>query len=226
MRDGKITRDEGKGWLWMLFNESVRIALTAFLLANKLRSILTMLGNYWCGGCHSDGFCWYGSSTWQGADFDCKSWQQHADRFSGIGVICRGDEDGSWDRIQGKLNDADAIKAKVKNIDYVSRRRSVALIKSSMAVRIGVHCAGSNLWNIWRFVRLPVKMPEPLFRPMILLHVIVWLLLARQWQPIFWTANRSVKIYGLNNSPYKVIGFCKADSLLWARIRMMLLLFR
>ena len=43
LSDGKITKMPERGSLWMLFSESVQIAITA-LLSNKLRSILTMLG--------------------------------------------------------------------------------------------------------------------------------------------------------------------------------------
>ena len=105
-------------WLWMLFSESVQIAVTA-LLGNKLRSILTMLGII-IGVGAVIAMISIGMGVKQNVT------NSIASLGSNMLIVTPGSTNkggvrsaaGSSQKL--KYEDAEAIKKKIKNIDYVS----------------------------------------------------------------------------------------------------------
>ena len=105
-------------WLWMLFSESVQIAVTA-LLGNKLRSILTMLGII-IGVGAVIAMISIGMGVKQNVT------NSIASLGSNMLIVMPGSTNkggvrsaaGSSQKL--KYEDAEAIKKKIKNIDYVS----------------------------------------------------------------------------------------------------------
>ena len=103
----------------MLFNESVRIAITA-LFANKLRSILTMLGII-IGVGAVIAMVSIGMGVRQQVQTSIASLGSNMLIVSpGSASSSGGMRTAAGTSVKLKLGDSDAIKAKIKNIDYVS----------------------------------------------------------------------------------------------------------
>jgi len=102
----------------MLFNESIRIAITA-LLANKLRSILTMLGII-IGVGAVIAMVSIGMGVRQQVQNSIASLGSNMLIVSPGSSSSGGVRGAAGSNVKLKLDDSDAIKNKIKNIDYVS----------------------------------------------------------------------------------------------------------
>jgi len=107
-----------RGLLWMLFSESIRIAITA-LLANKLRSILTMLGII-IGVGAVIAMVSIGMGVRQQVQTSIASLGSNMLIVSPGSSSSGGVRGAAGSNVKLKLDDSDAIKNKIKNIDYVS----------------------------------------------------------------------------------------------------------
>ena len=102
----------------MLFSESIRIAITA-LLANKLRSILTMLGII-IGVGAVIAMVSIGMGVRQQVQNSIASLGSNMLIVSPGSSSSGGVRGAAGSNVKLKLDDSDAIKDKIKNIDYVS----------------------------------------------------------------------------------------------------------
>jgi len=102
----------------MLFSESIRIAITA-LLANKLRSILTMLGII-IGVGAVIAMVSIGMGVRQQVQTSIASLGSNMLIVSPGSSSSGGIRGAAGSNVKLKLDDSDAIKNKIKNIDYVS----------------------------------------------------------------------------------------------------------
>lgn len=107
-----------KGWLWMLFKESVVIALTA-LLSNKLRSILTMLGII-IGIAAVIVMISIGMGVRKNITDSIASLGSNMLIVTPNSSNSRGMRAAAGSGKKLKLDDATAIKKRIKNIDYVA----------------------------------------------------------------------------------------------------------
>jgi macrolide export ATP-binding/permease protein macB len=107
-----------KGWLWMLFKESVTIALTA-LLSNKLRSILTMLGII-IGIAAVIVMISIGMGVRKNITDSIASLGSNMLIVTPNSSNSRGMRAAAGSGKKLKLDDATAIKKRIKNIDYVA----------------------------------------------------------------------------------------------------------
>lgn len=107
-----------KGWLWMLFKESVAIALTA-LLSNKLRSILTMLGII-IGIAAVIVMISIGMGVRKNITDSIASLGSNMLIVTPNSSNSRGMRAAAGSGKKLKLDDATAIKKRIKNIDYVA----------------------------------------------------------------------------------------------------------
>jgi putative ABC transport system permease protein len=114
----KLRAMKVRGLLWMLFSESIRIAITA-LLANKLRSILTMLGII-IGVGAVIAMVSIGMGVRQQVQTSIASLGSNMLIVSPGSSSSGGIRGAAGSNVKLKLDDSDAIKNKIKNIDYVS----------------------------------------------------------------------------------------------------------
>lgn len=105
-------------WLWMLFSESVQIAVTA-LLGNKLRSILTMLGII-IGVGAVIAMISIGMGVKQNVTNSIASLGSNMLIVSPGSTNKGGVRSAAGSSQKLKYEDAEAIKKKIKHIDYVS----------------------------------------------------------------------------------------------------------
>jgi putative ABC transport system permease protein len=115
---GKSHAMKVRGSLWMLFSESVRIALTA-LFANKLRSILTMLGII-IGVGAVIAMVSVGMGVRQQVQTSIASLGSNMLIVSPGSSSSGGLRGAAGSNVKLKYDDSEAIKNKIKNIDYVS----------------------------------------------------------------------------------------------------------
>jgi putative ABC transport system permease protein len=115
---GKLHAMKVRGSLWMLFSESVRIALTA-LFANKLRSILTMLGII-IGVGAVIAMVSVGMGVRQQVQTSIASLGSNMLIVSPGSSSSGGLRGAAGSNVKLKYEDSEAIKNKIKNIDYVS----------------------------------------------------------------------------------------------------------
>lgn len=188
----------------MLFNESVRIAITA-LLANKLRSILTMLGII-IGVGAVIAMVSVGMGVRQQVQTSIASLGSNMLIVSpGSASSSGGMRTAAGTGVKLKLSDAEAIKAKVKNIDYVS-----PTVSSSYQIVNGSQNWNSTVQGVtseYMAIRsLTVNAGTFISAEDIASRNRVAVIGTTVATNLFGTANPVGQNIRINNSPYKVIG--------------------
>ena len=188
----------------MLFNESVRIAVTA-LLANKLRSILTMLGII-IGVGAVIAMVSVGMGVRQQVQTSIASLGSNMLIVSpGSASSAGGMRTAAGTSIKLKLSDAEAIKAKVRNIDYVS-----PTVSGSYQIVNGSQNWNSTVQGVtaeYMAIRsLTVNAGTFISADDIASRNRVAVIGTTVATNLFGTANPVGQNIRLNNSPYKVIG--------------------
>lgn len=200
---GKLPKMSVRGSKWMLFRESVIIAIKA-LFANKMRSILTMLGII-IGVGAVIAMVSVGMGVRKQVQDSIASLGSNmlivtagAPRVNGVRQAA-----GSGEKL--KLDDADAIKKKIKNIDYVAPN----VQKSYQVVN------GNQNWNTivygitseYMMIRsLTVKSGSFITTNDMNTRNRVAVIGATVASNLFGESNPVGKNIRINNDPYKVIG--------------------
>jgi putative ABC transport system permease protein len=191
----------------MLFNESVRIAITA-LLSNKLRSILTMLGIIIGVGAVI-------AMISVGMGVQKKVTSSIASLGSNMLIVTPGSTNsggvrsaaGSNEKL--KLDDAEAIKNHIKNIDYVS-----PTVNSSYQIVNGNQNWNSSVYGVtpeYMAIRsLTVSTGSFITQNDLNTRNRVAVIGTTVATNLFGTANPVGKIIRVNNSPYRIIGILES----------------
>ena len=187
----------------MLFEESVRIALTA-LFANKLRSILTMLGIIIGVGAVI-------TMVSVGMGVREKVTSSIASLGSNMLIVSPGSANSGGVRsaagsnVKLKLEDSDAIKNKIKNIDYVS-----PTVSSSYQIVNGNQNWNSTVEGVtpeYMSIRsLTVATGSFITQNDINTRSRVAVIGTTVAENLFGTTNPVGKTVRVHNSPYKIIG--------------------
>ena len=187
----------------MLFEESVRIALTA-LFANKLRSILTMLGIIIGVGAVI-------TMVSVGMGVREKVTSSIASLGSNMLIVSPGSANSGGVRsaagsnVKLKLEDSDAIKSKIKNIDYVS-----PTVSSSYQIVNGNQNWNSTVEGVtpeYMSIRsLTVATGSFITQNDINTRSRVAVIGTTVAENLFGTTNPVGKTVRVHNSPYKIIG--------------------
>jgi putative ABC transport system permease protein len=190
-------------WSWMLFSESIRIAVTA-LLSNKLRSILTMLGII-----IGVGAVIVMISIGMGVRQNVTN--SIASLGSNMIIVTPGSTNqggvrsaaGSSQKL--KLDDADAIKKKIKNIDYVAPtvNSSYQIVNGNMNWNSSVYGVTPEYLNIRD---LTVSSGSFVTQSDLNSRNRVAVIGTTVATNLFDAANPVGKNIRINNQPYKVIG--------------------
>ena len=187
----------------MLFEESVRIALTA-LFANKLRSILTMLGIIIGVGAVI-------TMVAVGMGVREKVTSSIASLGSNMLIVSPGSANSGGVRsaagsnVKLKLDDSDAIKSKIKNIDYVS-----PTVSNSYQIVNGNQNWNSTVQGVtpeYMSIRsLVVSTGSFITQNDLNTRSRVAVIGTTVAENLFGTANPVGKTIRVNNSPYRIIG--------------------
>ncbi len=187
----------------MLFEESVRIALTA-LFANKLRSILTMLGIIIAVGAVI-------TMVAVGMGVREKVTSSIASLGSNMLIVSPGSANSGGVRsaagsnVKLKLDDSDAIKSKIKNIDYVS-----PTVSNSYQIVNGNQNWNSTVQGVtpeYMSIRsLVVSTGSFITQNDLNTRSRVAVIGTTVAENLFGTANPVGKTIRVNNSPYRIIG--------------------
>lgn len=187
----------------MLFNESVRIALTA-LFANKLRSILTMLGIIIGVGAVI-------AMISIGLGVQQKVTNSIASLGSNMLIVSPGSANsggvrsaaGSSDKL--KLSDAEAIKKSIKNIDYVA-----PTVNGSYQIVNGNQNWNSSVYGVTpeylQIRALTVSTGSFITQNDMNRRNRVAVIGTTVASNLFGTSNPVGKTVRVNNSPYRIIG--------------------
>jgi putative ABC transport system permease protein len=191
----------------MLFNESVRIALTA-LLANKLRSALTMLGII-IGVGAVIAMVSVGMGVRQKVTNSIASLGSNMLIVSPGSANSGGVRSAAGSNVKLKLEDSDAIKSKIKNIDYVS-----PTVSSSYQIVNGNQNWNSTVQGVtpeYMAIRsLVVSTGSFITQNDINTRNRVAVIGTTVATNLFGTSNPVGKTIRVNNSPYKIIGILES----------------
>jgi putative ABC transport system permease protein len=196
-----------KEWSWMLFNESIAIAVTA-LLSNKMRSILTMLGIIIGVAAViimiSIGFGVRANVTSSIASLGSNMLIVSPGSTNNGGVRSAA---GSSQKL--KYDDAVAIKNKIKNIDYVS-----PTVNSSYQIVHGNENWNSSVYGVTpeylKIRSLTVESGSFITESDLNSRNRVAIIGPTVATNLFGTTNPVGKNIRVNNQPFKVIGVLQA----------------
>jgi putative ABC transport system permease protein len=191
----------------MLFSESVRIALTA-LLSNKLRSILTMLGII-IGVGAVIAMISIGMGVRQNVTNSIASLGSNMLIVTPGSTNSGGVRGAAGSNEKLKLEDSDAIKAKIKNIDYVS-----PTVNSSYQIVNGNQNWTSTVYGVtpeYMSIRsLAVSSGSFITQNDLSSRNRVAVIGTTVATNLFGTTNPVGKTIRVNNSPYRVIGILES----------------
>lgn len=190
-------------YLWMLFKESIEIAFNA-LLSNKLRSILTMLGIIIGVGAVI-------AMISVGMGVQQKVTNSIASLGSNMLIVMPGSANSGGVRSAAgssqklKLEDADAIKEKIKNIDYVA-----PTVNSSYQVVYGNQNWNTSVYGVtpeYMAIRdLTVSTGAFITQSDLSTRTRAAVVGTTVAANLFGTVNPVGKTFRIDSSPYKIIG--------------------